>query len=374
MKRIITVLMIALMTVVPSFAEPSVQSFEALLELARANNLQLKIDALNIEKLEIDQFEAYRKAGNIDYGGDQANQIIAVYKVKTVTPQRTDNALRQQKIMQLKHNDELAINLENKLADYVLAQQHVTVARGSLALLEQQAAAVKLKLDLGAAIAIDLVEADNAVSEAKFNLIDLENDVTAAFLELKKLVGTDFVLDFSYDIVIEKAHNEDIAANADTYLERDPAVIKARAEYEIQSGLTDLLAENYRPNLREYKQGMLDLTMAENARDDVVNNTKLDIVADYNQLQVYYKNYQVAQSLADLSAAEHSNNETKFQLGVISKLDLAASAQALLERQFDLTKASNTYNQAKRNYLLNLRVYDVNIDLKDIDLNDIYYR
>ncbi len=372
MKRLITLLIIATMTLLPGFAEQRVQSFEALLELARANDLQLKIDTLNIEKLEIDQFEAYRKANNINYGGEKAAETIKVYTIKTVNPQRADDALRRQKIMLLKHSDELAVKLENKLADYMLAQQNLEVARGSLQLLEEQAAAVKLKLDLGAAIAIDLVEANNAVSEAKLNIIDLENEVTAAFLELKKLVGSDFVLDFSYDIVIEKAHSEDIAANVDVYVERNLDVAKAQVEYDIQRGLMDKIAENYQPNLREYKQGMLDLTLAENARADLVNNTKLDIVANYNQLQVYYNNYQVAQSLSDLAAAEYANNQTKLNLGVISKLDLAASAQALLERRFDLTKAVNAYNQAKRNYLLNLRVYDVNIDLKDIDLNVIY--
>ncbi len=356
------------------FAEEQPKTVEELFNLAKTNDLQEKIDRVTIEKLEIGQFEAYRKAGNISYDGDDDAQIVRVYTIQTVDTKRADNSLKYQKIAQLKHDDELIVKVENGLANYTLAKRELSVKKAEVKLLERKAEAVKLKLKLGAAIALDLIEAENAVTEAKLNLIDLENNVTDALLELKKIVGVDFTLDIPYEIVITKPYSEPIEENADAYVMRNLDVIKAVDNYDVQKGLSDLITSTYRDTLREYKQGVIDLTIAENERNDAVNNAKIDIVADYNQLQVYYKNYQVALALQQIAEKEHTNNQTKLKLGVISQLDLAASEQVLLERQFDVTKAINTYNKAKRSYLLNLKVYDVDITPKDIDLNDIYYR
>ncbi len=374
MKKILILLLIIAIATVPSFADPRVASLVELVELAEANDLQLQINQISVEKLAVDQFEAHRKAGKIDYQGDQAAQNIMVYTQQVVAPQRADDLIKQQKINQLKYRDQLVVQVEDKLAAYELAKRRVTVAQGSLKLAEERAAALKLKLKLGAAIALDVIEADNAVAEAKYKLIDLENQVTTALLELKKVVGSSFVLDFSYDFKIETMQDEAIEEMVGEYLERDLSVIKARADYAVQHAFMEVIADNYHPNLREYKQAELDLLAAETARDSAVSNAKLDIVAAYQQLQVYYSNYQIAQSLQQIAESEQANNQTKYQLGVISKLDLAASDQALLERQFDLTKAISNYNQAKRNYLLRLKTYQVSIELEDIDLNDIYYR
>ncbi len=374
MKRLIITLLILVLSFSFCFAEEQPKTVEELFNLAKTNDLQEKIDRVTIEKLEIGQFEAYRKAGNISYDGDDDAQIVRVYTIQTVDTKRADNSLKYQKIAQLKHDDELIVKVENGLANYTLAKRELSVKKAEVKLLERKAEAVKLKLKLGAAIALDLIEAENAVTEAKLNLIDLENNVTDALLELKKIVGVDFTLDIPYEIVITKPYSEPIEENADAYVMRNLDVIKAVDNYDVQKGLSDLITSTYRDTLREYKQGVIDLTIAENERNDAVNNAKIDIVADYNQLQVYYKNYQVALALQQIAEKEHTNNQTKLKLGVISQLDLAASEQVLLERQFDVTKAINTYNKAKRSYLLNLKVYDVDITPKDIDLNDIYYR
>ncbi len=349
------------------------KTVEELINLAKANDLQTKIDAVTIEKLEIRQAEAHRLAGNISYGGDDDAQIVRVYTIQTVDTKRADNELKYQKIAQQKHNDELVVKVENGVANYVLAERELAVKKAEVSLLERKAEAAKLKVKLGSAIALDLIEAENAVTEAKLNLIDIENNVTDALLELKKIVGTDFVLDIPYEIVITTPYSEAIEENVDTYVARKLDVIKAVDNYDVQQGLTEVITANYRETLREYKQGVLDLTIAENERDDAVKNAEIDIVADYNQLQVHYKNYQVAAALLQIAEKELVNNQTKLKLGVISKLDLAASEQALLERQFDVASAINKYNKAKRNYLLNLKQYDVDITPKEIDLNDIYY-
>ncbi len=374
MKRLITTFLVLALSLSICFAADQPKSLQELIDLANNNDLQKNIDEVTIEKLEIDQFEAHRKAGNIDYGGDDDNQIIRVYTIKTVTPKRVDNTLKYQKIAQLKHVDELAAKVENGIADYTIAQRELAVKQAAVTVLESKAKAEKLRLKLGSAIALDLIEAENAVSEAKLNLLDQQNAISAALLELKKIVGVDFVLDLPYDLVIAEVYSEPITENIDSYIMRRLDVMKAVDEYDIQSGLTELTKQTYRETLREYKQAVIDLTIAENKRDDVVNTAKIEVMGDYNRLQAYYKNYQIALDMQQISEKEHANNQTKLKLGVISKLDLAASEQVLLERQLDVAKAINVYNQARRNFLLNLKAYDVDITPKEIDLNDIYYR
>ncbi len=374
MKRVITTLLILTLTLSVCFAEQQPKTLVDLIDLAKNNDLQQKIDTVTIEKLEIDQFEAYRKAGNIDYSGDDDNQKIKVYTIKNVVPKQADNTLKYQKIAQLKHADELAVMVENGIADYTLAKRQLEVKKAEIKLLESKAEAEKLKLKLGSAIMLDVIEADNAITEAKLNLIDLENAVTDALLELKKTVGVDFELAITYDIEITEPYNELILENVDSYIMRKLDVIKAVDNYNVQSGLSNLIMETYRDTVREYKQAVIDLAIAEDARNNALDTAKIELVADYNRLQVYYKNYQIALALQQIAEKELANNQTKLKLGVISKLDLAASEQALLERQFDVASAINKYNKAKRNYLLNLKAYDVDITPKEIDLNDIYYR
>ncbi len=382
MKRLLVTLVIMALLALPSFAleQPMAAEIEQpktlqdLIELARNNDLQLKIDALSIEKMQIDQFEAHYKAAQISYSDGNAAEALKAYQINTVAPQQADNALKYQKMAELKQYDRLAVQVEDGLASFYIAQRTLEVATAKVELLESQAEATALKVELGTAIALDAIEAENKVTEAKLNLIDLENDLNDAILELKKIVGSDFSLDIDYQITIQSPYREDIAANVDQRVAADLAVIKAQDAYAVQQGLTALIGEQYRETVREYKQGNLDLMIAENKRDDALSDARIDIVAGYDKLQALYKNYQVADTIRQLTLKQHANNQKKLDLGVISKLDLAASSQTLAERELDVLRAIDNYNKAERNYLLNAKSYEVDITPIEIDLNDIYYR
>ncbi len=347
-------------------AAQTVQTFsslEQLIEFARQHDIRDKVSAVAIEKLEIDQAEAYKKRNYFEGADDQRNEVLKEYRLSVLKPARVDDELKKTKLSQLARRDQLYVDVENALSAYVLAGEVLQVQQKAIALQQKIVDATALKLDLGLVVPLDLIEAESELAQAKLNILDYQNDVDDKLLQLKKVVGTDFdaVIDIPYTLQIAPQLVEDIAQNIGTYVARNVDVIAATDTLNTEKGLFEVVERRFPKNLKQYKETSLDLLKAENALDNETKNARIDIQAAYDQLQIDYKNYQIANEILNVINRQYASDQKKLELGVISDLDLAASAQRVLEGELDVKERIHSYNVARRNYLLNLKQYQVDI-------------
>ncbi len=382
MKRIIaTALIVSCLLSAAHAADagqaPSARRFDslaALIEFAQQNDIDDRVSDVTIEKLEIDQSDAYKKRTYYVHEGEERNEVLREYRLSVLKPARVDNALKKEKLLQLKQRDQLYVDIENAVSDYVLAKSVLDVQQKAIELQQKKVDAMALKLELGLVVPLDLIEAESALAQAKLNLLDYQNDVDDKLLQIKKVAGTEFdaVIAVPYTLQLTSEQVEDIALNIDTYVERNIDVMVAKDNLNVEQGLYDIVAQYFPKNLKQYKETALDLLKAQNAYDNAVKNTRIDIQAAYDQLQIDYKNYQIAAEIASITKRQYESDQKKLELGVISDLDLAVSAQSLLESQLDVARRIHTYNAAKRSYLLNLKLYKVDITPVEYDADEYF--
>ncbi len=357
MKRIIATALIVSCLLSAAYAAdagqaPSARRFDslaALIEFAQQNDIDDRVSDVTIEKLEIDQSDAYKRRTYYVHEGEERNEVLREYRLSVLKPARVDNALKKEKLLQLKQRDQLYVDIENAVSDYVLAKSVLDVQQKAIELQQKKVDAMALKLELGLVVPLDLIEAESALAQAKLNLLDYQNDVDDKLLQIKKVAGTEFdaVIVVPYTLQLTSEQVEDIALNIDTYVERNIDVMVAKDNLNVEQGLYDIVAQYFPKNLKQYKETALDLLKAQNAYDDAVKNTRIDIQAAYDQLQIDYKNYQIAAEIASITKRQYESDQKKLELGVISDLDLAVSAQSLLESQLDVARRIHTYNAAK---------------------------
>lgn len=349
-------------------------SLAALIEFARQNDIADKVSDVTIEKMEIDQSDAYKQSTYYVHEGDERNEVLREYRLSVLKPARADKALKKAKLLQLKQRDQLYVDVENAVSGYVLAKTALDVQQKAIELQQKKVDAMALKLDLGLVVPLDLIEAESELAQAKLNVLDYKNDVADKLLQIKKVVGADFNADIAvpYQLQLASEQVEDIAQNIDAYVARRIDVITAKDNLEVEQGLFDIVAQYFPKNLKQYKETALQLLKAQNAYDKALKNARIDIQAAYDQLQIDYKNYQIAEEIVNITKRQYESDQKKLELGVISDLDLAVSAQNLLQRQLDVARKIHTYNAAKRSYLLNLKLYKVNIAPVEYDAADYF--
>lgn len=362
------------MIITQAYALESPKTLEELIALARSNDLQAKIDEIEIKKLEIDQNDAHDNAKKYEYAGDNRGEILRVYTLGEVDPVLADNALKCKKIDMLIHQDQLAVDVEDALSDVTLAKSALAVAEANISTLEADVKAKTLKRDLGLIIPLELIEAENALTQAKLDLLDLQNDIYTKTLALKKVVGSDFALelDTPYQISLAEAYTEDLAANIDERVTNMLSVQKAQATFDIKQGLYTITAEHYPENLSEYKRAALDLLTAKNELRTAIVNAKSNIESSYDQLQVHYKDVTVAKSLATIAVKQHKNDKLRYERGLIAQLVLDQSAQRVKQANHELLLATHTYNGARRAYLQLIKTYVVDITPVEYDSDEFF--
>ncbi len=367
-KMSLVILVLALLTTM-SFADDIPTTLQTLIDLAKENSLQQQIDYISIQKLQLEKEDVDKEAKRNKATGSNKDEKYRLYKLRIIDTTIAENALNNKKRLQAMHKAELEKDVENALAEAVLSYDEYKLAQEKLLLKELELKAIKLKQSLGVALQIDVIEAESATEQERLNRVNLLNKMEEKELALKKIIGAENIhaLAVPYEIAIKEKLELTIEDEIDGYINHQQSVIQATDTLELTEKTYQFVEDLFSVSSKEYKQAKLDYLEASRKLRIEKANARAKIKADYNRLNVYYKQYEIAQKMLALKEKRLNANKIKSKQGSISKLDLQASEYAYKESQYALKVAVNRYNNALNefNYLIkNYSEKEINIVMK----------
>ncbi len=358
---------------VPSFANESL-TLDQLKQMALENDLQEKIDTINIKKLQIEQYDAHKHSTKYESTSENAGEVLRVYNNNVVAPEKADDAVKYAMIERLKNKDKLLREVEMKTANFYLLDKKIERAKEIIAFTEKKRDVSKLKLELGMVIELDLAQAENDVNTKKRDLEGLIAEKTSAELELKSIIGMDLnqPLTIDYQITEPTEFVMDIAPLSQQYQKYALKVVEARDKAEIDNGIFEKVKEEYHPNVNQYKQASLNALKSTRLYQEAEKNAQIDFEMKYAKLRVEYDELVAAKESVVNAEKEFANAELKFKLGTISEIDKLQVADKVKAKHLLALEAFNQYAQSLADFKLMYKDYVVDITPRDYDMDDYY--
>ena len=229
---------------------------------------------------------------------------------------------------------EKALNLSVANETLAWKQQMVAIAQR---LVDME----KVRLDVGMSIEANLQDAVARLTQAEADLITAEQEVEIAKIVLSQQLKVDIS---SIAPIQEMEARFPTQPELETWVEKDPEVIRTSAEWERAEALKAKAAEGFSVDDRVWKEKHQEALKALLNYEEAQQNAEIAIHKDWQRAALAFKDLETALRYDQVAELTLKNAQLKFDEGLIAE-------EALLEQKGKRAEATVNLKVAEAEYL-----------------------
>jgi len=309
--------------------ELKILTFDEAVNIAQKNNKDILVAKINLDNAVFD-YENKKK--------DPTTLILALKQAELNV-----------KLEQVKYNNtkiQVIQSVRNAYFSVLEAQAQVKLYEKQVEYYLENLNAAKLKFQLGNATLTDVKQAEINYLSAQNTLKSAENNLSIAWSQFWQTLGVSPMENITLkepDLVVFNFTLDDLFNLAKENL---TSIVQASNNVELYDLQVKLYNNEYTPKAT-LLSSQNSLESAKMNLEQVLNSAKLTIVQRLDQLNASLKDIELQKSNLDLAKENYNITKTRFEAGLITKLDL-------MNAEINLIKAENNYYSSLHTYFKNL--------------------
>lgn len=333
-------------------------SLEKAIEIALANDPQVKVNEINIQTAELELKKAEDDAKDIRRSINKADEynLFAGITYETalaieVVPEAQKAALDMAKRSAELYKNTVRLSVESSYYDLLQKEDELQLKKKAVSLAEKDLKATEIKVKGGIAISLEVAAKLNTLNQKKEELKTAEENYDLAQKNFKKLLGlpsdpkivlTDTFSFEPVEIDIEK-EIADLKAN-------DLEYIGAQNQIKIAELTLEQAKRFYTPNVNAYKEAVFNLEEAQQNLAKVESGLSLKVENAAQSLKDLESNYAILENSLRVLEKQIQNMEIMRQVRMVTALQLEQQKFTLEETEANLTKLIYAYNLTAKQF------------------------
>lgn len=331
-------------------------SLEKAIEIALANDLQVKINEINIETAELELKKAEDDAKDIKRmtNSPPLPSMGLTYEYALaieVNPEAKRVALDLAKRSAEIYKNSLKLSVESSYYDLLQKEDELQLKKKAVSLAEEDLKATEIKVKGGIAIPLEVTAKLNTLNQKKEELKTAEENYDLAQKNFKKLLGlpsdpkivlTDTFSFEPIEIDIEK-EIADLKAN-------DLEYIGAQNQVKLAELTLEQAKRFYTPNVNAYKEAVFNLEEAQQNLAQVESGLSPKVENAAQSLKDLESNYAILENSLRVLEKQIQNMEIMRQVRMVTALQLEQQKFTLEETRANLTKLIYAYNLTAKQF------------------------
>lgn len=314
----------------------------------------------SLEVANLTQRDFDKMAKLITVSVDAANSMETAFLKHGYYPYAAEVALELEKHEKEQVASSISYDVTEKYYNTKLLERLLDIARSSSALAEENAKIVKASYDLGLVSELEVKNADANVKKAEFAIKGYERNLDIARESLKiamgieddkrELVLTDDILMPGIPLGLEDSITAAMDARYD--------VTALRRAYELQERQFEITASYMGPGTEKYHSADSSRISAKYTYENTKKLIALAIRSEYMNILTSREAITSAENALDIKQTEYDSAKIKYEMGVMTNLELTSVMTELESAKVELENAKLTYMLAVEKYN-----YDITIGL-----------
>ncbi len=355
-KRILALLLTMMMVFsLPCFAEeqnaPSlyILTLEDAIDMALANNQQLVACQVKKDAAETSLSVAKTEQRNAKKSPFVVNELIYVKNGYAVAAQEMQIRLADAEYQQL--TNRISYQVTEKYFNIKLAEQLVLIHQNGVQMAKENQQLVSTQLTLGMVSELEAANAEIQVKRTALALEDARRNLALAKEDFKIALGLSGPCDFSLtDAVTTEEYFPDASADIPKAMETRYDVAALREVAKLDELYFTITQKITAENTADYKNAESTYLQSKYNYDSNSRLIELSIQASCNNIASTKGNLEIAELSLDVKQREYDTAKLKFEMGMITNLELVKIQTELLQCQTELESAKLSYKLAVEKY------------------------
>ncbi|MGI6331717.1 MAG: TolC family protein [Zhaonellaceae bacterium] len=361
-KIVFLVGLLLLLTLIPAVAAPAEDetlslTLEEAMELALANNNQVELNRLSIEKAKLELEQAKHGAKKIDFDAIDAMpremraglglDMYQLHLAKYVAPVASQAKLTiAEKQVELSENV-LRLEVEKNYYELLRKKTALDNAQNALLRAQEQLRIAQESYKAGVLAKSDVVGAEVLVASKEAEVVNAQNQFDKAVMNLAQTLGLELdtkivpATQFSFEPVII-----DLAKEVEKALEQDISVIGAKEGLKVAEVTFEQARGFYTPNVFMYREAEYGLEEAKVNLKKAQDEVELKVRNAYLDLLSAQKAYETLEKSLEAAKENYRVAKLRFEAGVATRLEMEQAADQLSEQEGSLMEMLYNYNLA----------------------------
>ena len=361
-KIVFLVGLLLLLTLIPAVAAPAEDetlslTLEEAMELALANNNQVELNRLSIEKAKLELEQAKHGAKKIDFDAIDAMpremraglglDMYQLHLAKYVAPVASQAKLTiAEKQVELSENV-LRLEVEKNYYELLRKKTALDNAQNALLRAQEQLRIAQESYKAGVLAKSDVVGAEVLVASKEAEVVNAQNQFDKAVMNLAQTLGLELYTkivpstQFSFEPVII-----DLAKEVEKALEQDISVIGAKEGLKVAEVTFEQARGFYTPNVFMYREAEYGLEEAKVNLKKAQDEVELKVRNAYLDLLSAQKAYETLEKSLEAAKENYRVAKLRFEAGVATRLEMEQAADQLSEQEGSLMEMLYNYNLA----------------------------
>lgn len=324
-------------------------SLQQAIDLAMANNNDLKLARIETKKAERDLVLAEKNADDIDL--DKMN-TYDLGKLKWVAPRAAQMAvtLAREKEKVTEKSTKLAV--EGAYYNVLKAEKMLQIKKDTLNYAKDQLAIVQNSYQLGTVAKSDVLAVEALVAASEAGVTSAQNDLSLAVMKLNELIGLDIDTQLKLTDKFEYVPMKDVNVADEVYkaLQNNIEIISVRENQAVKEKEYEVARKYYSGGVVYFDKAKLDAEAANVAVNKQEVATTLAVKQDYLSLKALEKSIAYKQKEVEKQREVVRIDMLKFKAGLLTNQDVKKSTIDLETAEQGLTELIYNYNQLKSKF------------------------
>jgi len=317
---------------------------------------ELEEESLQLRKLQEDLTELRKGRAN----------LLVRYRSTKVFEDRFSNQLDplEKAITSL----EDALQVQPQMLDYLVEElyfsQLLLKTRESmlnevLSYQERHLEIEKLKMELGLATPVEIVEAERIIKESKGDILALQAEKESLARSFQKLLGIPLMT--SFELYEEKPSIPDVKRLLALPAPDLKGSVEYRRAWEDLLDAQEELQDTSQRDARKYRLAELEVKEAEMELENILKELEINYENRREALKVAGERYANAENALSLAEHEYALSGAKYVAGVFSGLALEGEKLKVLEKALSYKQAGVNYYLQEQSYGLARRGIEIEV-------------
>jgi len=348
-KLIVAVSMLLMLTLLPSMSVLAEEkalnlTLDQAIELALANNNQVELNRLSIEKAKLKLEQSKYSAKKIP---EEAVTNYDTALAKYIAPLSSQMELTLAEAQVNVSENVLKLQVESNYYELLKKKTALDNAKNALTRAQEQLRITKESYKAGVVAQNEVIGAEINVASKEAAVLTAQNNYNKAVMNLAQALGlgldTQIVpaTQFSFQPV-----TVDLEAEVAKVLENDVSVIGAKEGLKMAEATFEQAKGYYTPNVFTYRDAEYNLEKAKVELKKAQDEAELKVRKAYLDLQSAQKGYETLEKSLELARESYRVAKLRFEAGVATRLEMEQAADKLSEQEASLMETLYAYNLA----------------------------
>ncbi len=355
-KKIFALITVAVMVLsVPCYAEeptaPSmyILTLEEAIHMALTNSQQLVACEVKKDAAETSLSVAKTEQRNAKKSPFVVNELIYVKNGYAVAAQEMQIRLADAEYQQIKNR--ISYQVTEKYYTIKLAEQLVAIHQNGVEMAKENQQIVSTQFSLGMVSELEVANAEIQVKRTALALEDALRNLALAKEDFKIALGIDGACDFSLtDIITSEEYQPEVATDIPKALQTRYDVLALKELAMLDELYFTITQKITAENTADYKNAESTYLQSKYNYDSNSRLIGLSIQASGNNIASTKGNLEIAEMALNVKQREYDTAKLKFEMGMITNLELVKVQTELLSAQTELESAKLSYKLAVEKY------------------------